>query len=215
VSVVRGLSLFSVLLMYFICIKVYQHACRLMTKLSRNEIYGWSDTSRPPGIANQKQAMDLIVEITKIITPIIYYPFFLFTMLLLSRNSLFEGWVLNWPLVLLFAGFIVYIFFQAANFQMRASSARNRILERLKKQKINRLGNSYKHPGNIVVLSTSNSTPASLAASDKEYDGLLDYTIEEIKGMNSGAFVHWTSHPLFKAVALPSSSLGILAVLLQ
>jgi hypothetical protein len=212
IQVTRALSLFSVLLMYFICISVLAIACELMRQISLNSVHGWHDTSLPAGIGDNKQAMYFIVAITEIVTPIIYYPFFLMTMLLLARNTLFEGGAWHWLSILVFGSLVVYIFYKAASFQHQAVLARNRILEKLKREKIRWLREGAANPGAGV---TNNSGPVMSEITDKNYDKLLDYTIDDIKGINTGAFVHWTSHPLLKAVALPSSSLGILTILLQ
>lgn len=134
--------------------------------------------------------MEYVVALSSHVMPVIHYPFLLLTLLLVSRSSLLEGWVWNWLVLLIIGGLLFYLLFSIVRFQRQASASRQVVLERLRKAKV-------------------------AWAQDAHYQRKLDHAIEEIRELHSGAFVHWTQQPLFAAIALPSSSLGVLALLLQ
>ena len=134
--------------------------------------------------------LELIADRTEVVGRLIFYPFVILAILLLSRNRLFDNW--DWPpsLVLIFLLAAACAVVSAVVVRRAAEEARARAVERLR---IHR----------------------SRAIKDDD-DGRaqqIQDLILEVAELQRGAFAHWSKHPVIKAVLLPFGGLGALALL--
>jgi len=193
---IRVCTIFCSLSALFICTRGLYFTSGLMRELAAadDDVPEWSTLNStlknfPNDIQQRCLRMKVIVNITQIITPLVYLPCILIGMLLFARSSLFEGWIWTPGLVILYLAFIAFILFRAIWFQKAAVQSRNKILKQLYRMKAVYIGDE--HNSEILLIA-----------------------IDEIKNDHRGAFAHWSEHPIFRAIALPSGSLGLLAFFL-
>jgi hypothetical protein len=170
----------------------------------------WSRTGRPPVAAEAIQIIDLkgqippndllreyldidfIVHGTDFVGRLIYYPFIVISLLIISRSGVFDHW--TWPVALLIiVGFNAgYAAFSVIYLRRTAENARQRSLKRLH---------------DMLMAYTAVG----------EGDGKEAKTIREattlIQNEDRGAFAAISRQPLAAALLLPSGSAGIWALL--
>ena len=136
--------------------------------------------------------IDLIAQRTEVVGGLIYYPFVITSLLILSRASIFDYW--TWPLALiLLIGFnVAYATFSAVYLRRTAELARTQALKRLNDRLM-----AYVAAGEGQC-------------SDAE---IIRETIKLIRAENRGAFAAVSQRPLLRALLLPSGSAGIWALL--
>jgi hypothetical protein len=135
--------------------------------------------------------IDLIAKRTDVVSGLIYYPFFVLFLMIVSRMSLFDNW--DWPLslvlVLLFNG--SYSAWSAFRLRNTAERAQTSALHRL---------------SDFLVRYTA-------AGPDwKNHVDTIREMITAIRSERRGAFAAITQHPILGAILLPSGGLGIWAV---
>ncbi len=145
-------------------------------------------------VLNEWIDLRLIAELSERVGRLIYYPFIVFFVLLLSRNAWWDHWSWSLPLMVIFCLNLVFAVTAALILQKTAHTARQIGLERLQK-KINKL------------RSDKPKTPPQKA----------DYTIEqlndlvtEIRDLKTGAFGSFWQSPVLGALLVPSG--GTLAL---
>ena len=157
--------------------------CDLADLVVTAEARGLSDASRQCGYV-----MDLVVQRTRTVGALIVLPFLLFPLMMLSRSTVFEGWVwTKWQLAL-YAAIAAYVLIQALGYQREASAARARILDDLQQHSLN---------------AEANRTQRRIARD----------VIEKMLRIRDGAFSPWTRHPLLQSLALPLGGLALVALL--
>ena len=109
-------------------------------------------------------------------------------LLMLSRTTLFEGWIWTEMLLAIYLGFSAFILVRALQFQFEAERARNAIVDDL---------NLYRHK----------------VAGDPIQSERLEFVRDDIKNIQKGAFVPWTRHRILQSVALPSGGIGLITIL--
>jgi hypothetical protein len=146
----------------------------------------------PNDLLREYLDIDFIARGTDFVGRLIYYPFILISLLIISRSGVFDHW--TWPVALLIivafnAG---YAAFSVVYLRRTAERARQRSLKRLHDMLI-----SYTATG--------------------EGDGKEAKTIREattlIENEDRGAFAAISQQPLAKALLLPSGTAGIWALL--
>lgn len=132
----------------------------------------------------------LIARRTKAVGDVIYDPFLLVFLLLISRNSYFDNW--DWPAGVIVAFALGTLFAMAAAMVLRqaAEGARDIALSKLRDR---------------LVACTSGER--------KERAEALKITMEEIESERQGAFSVLSNYPRLAAILLPSGGLGIWALL--
>lgn len=131
-----------------------------------------------------------IAKRTEAVGDIIYYPFVLFFLMIVSRNSLFDDW--DWPmgLIVIFAANISLAVIGALMLRGAAERARRRALADL--------GQRHRK---------------FLAESKDQQAKLISELISEVEGERGGAFSLLSQHPVLAAILLPSGSIGVWALL--
>ena len=139
-----------------------------------------------PLVRRRWRAMELVVERTEAVGPVIVLPFVVLILMVVARMPVFEGWVWTPGLVSYHVLFAAYILHCALRFQFSAQEARRRILEDLYNRK------------HVEEMRS------------KKAQHRLDLVIESIRANRHGAFVPWSRHPLFQSIALPASGFALL-----
>jgi hypothetical protein len=137
-------------------------------------------------------AIDLIAARTEVIGRLIYYPFILLALMMLSRLSYFDDWDLPVGLLVVFGMNAAGAVFAARTLRRSAERARQTALQHL--QRI------------VFRASVGGETPEQqqrLAAAHR--------AIEEIEAVRTGAFGPFSDNPLVGALLLPGGA-GLVAL---
>jgi hypothetical protein len=127
----------------------------------------------------------LIAERTELIGRMIFYPFTVLTIMILSRLNFFDRW--DWPvsLLLIMSMNAVYAFATSIILRRSAENARGKALENLRRKVI-----------------------AYRASTDKGRADQLELIAREVENIREGAFRPWAQHPLVAALLIPTGGLG-------
>lgn len=134
-----------------------------------------------------------IADLTAVSGRLVLYPFVVFTLMMVARHRIFDGW--DWPLgLLLILGVMVSLVAGCALILRReAEEARKTSLDRLRYRLFQ-----------------------ALDEEDEESRGVREKQLrlaqEEVAQLRRGAFGHWSQHPVLRAVLLPFGSLGLLSL---
>lgn len=130
-----------------------------------------------------------IAKRTQSVGKVIYYPFIVFLLMILSRNSFFDNW--SWPigLILIFALNFVMAIIAALMLRWAAEEARRKAIRRIRKRQ------------------------RGYAAVGSPQADLMDKLRELVENETEGAFSILAGHPLLAAVLLPGGSIGAWAIL--
>ena len=188
VDSVRMLEILAVLITVFFCSDTLKLGKAILREFSRYDVGGWPKIPRYGRTSQQWQTMELLVRYTESVSPIAVLPFILMLLLLLARNTVFEGWIWQREALLPLAGFALFVLYRALQFQFEALRAKEAILHRLDHYRLQVVG-------------------------DPKESSRLAIVREQINGIRKGAFVPWTRHPILQSVLLPGASYGILVLL--
>jgi hypothetical protein len=151
-----------------------------------------SGAEHPPGeLLEDYLDIDLIARRTKVVGNLIYYPFILISILIVSRNALFDNWTWPFQLLIVIGGTAAYALWSAVRLRRTAEMARRRALESLNDRLI------YK------VAEGKGDSPEAQTAREM---------MTMIKEEDRGAFAPILQHPVFRALLLPSGGAGIWAL---
>lgn len=123
---------------------------------------------------------------TDVVSPIIYYPFIVLCLMILSRSPVFDNLGTPYQLMIVFG--VSGLYAAACAFKLRnvAERARGTALER------------FTH---LLVKAKGQAGLASLS-------GQIDVMMKEIQSLRRGAFAPFTEQPVVRALLLPISSAG-------
>jgi hypothetical protein len=130
----------------------------------------------------------LIAMRTRAVGAAVYYPFLVFSLMILARSPLFGDWSWPLPLLLIMGGNIVLSIVAAYCLRRAAEQAREFALKRL-------------HDKHAAV------------SSDQARAKFIEKVIERVENETEGAFSILSQHPTLAAILLPSGGLGIWALL--
>jgi hypothetical protein len=131
--------------------------------------------------------LQFIAQRTVCVSGLIYYPFIVLSLLLLSRSQVFDNWQMP-TVALLIAGLDIGIVLLSATLLRRAA-------EKARKQALKAVDD--------WLLQASAPGAQDLPAPKQ-----LELLRERIKALNEGAFAPFSQQPLLKAVLLPFATLG-------
>lgn len=144
----------------------------------------------------------LIAAATKIVAPLVYYPFFVLSLLIVSRSTYFDSY--DWPfyLLILYATNVFWCVYSAILLQAAGKSAREKALH-----------------GARIRLAKAQNAAAIEAPGDPEANAEaarraehLKRIIDDIETIRDGAFTTYLEVPWVRAILLPLSGSGALAV---
>ena len=158
------------------------------------EKYGLRDD-----IATEKLKLDLIIEYSKVVDRLIFLPFIILTLLIVSKSSYFDRWYT--PPELAFVVLIGAVIALSSAIRLRKSAHRARefTLDKLKdiyrKQKYIEV--KHKYAGNKVF-----------GVSQTNMSDRLNDLISEIEAISSGPFLPIAKHPIISSIAMPFGGVG-------
>ena len=156
-----------------------------------------SDPPDTPDLPNSILAMlngpislRFIARRTDAVDELIYFPLGILSIALLSRAKVFDNWGFPLSLTVLFIYGALYILLKALQVQREAKKRKKELMDQLETQRIycNALGQ------------------------EKE-QGFLKLLIEDTQNFKKGAFMPLGEHAFYKALLLPFSGFGGMAVL--
>jgi len=141
-----------------------------------------------PGFAMEVLNIKLIASRTDTISRLIYYPFLVLFLMILSRITYFDDWDLPLGLAIIFLLNALYLVYCAIAMRRTAVTARDSAIDRLEKEhmKVTKMG------GKESPLSTQ-----------------VELVIEYLRDIHSGAFVPIHQQPLVRSLLLPFGALGL------
>jgi hypothetical protein len=173
-----------------------------LIQLEKKESY-WPDLTfqkfnypcRPKRPSNESDLADywdilLISKRTEVVGRLIYYPFFILSLIVVARLNCFDDWTLTPVLIVALSMHFSLALYAAWRLPSVAKKYRDKVLERLKRRRRQALMIAQKMPEAI------------------------DTMIEEVQSTHQGAFSYLWEQPAIRALLLPSSGIG-LATLLQ
>jgi hypothetical protein len=195
-----------VLLLFFVVDST--RLCAQMTELLTKSKTAWGkafDNFRnslgvPDEYLDEWMDIQFIARASKPVVRLIYYPFVVLTLMILSRNNYFDSW--DWPvaLLLILGCSSVYAVYCALRLRGAAEHARARSLETLREK----------------LFRIQAGKPETGAVFPADYSKLADQIkmmIDEIEKTDEGAFAGLSKHPVVAAVCMPFGGAGILALL--
>lgn len=138
----------------------------------------------------RRQKMKLVADLTEVFGPVMVFPFVLLLLPVAAANTLSEGWVWTWRVVVLYGGFTLYVLMHVLMFQFEAVGAKESVI-----------GDLRGHLRNV--------------RKGESGERLLKLGIEEIESIRKGAFVPWTRRPIVQSIGASLIGIGtMLAALL-
>ncbi len=139
-----------------------------------------------------------IADRTKAVASLIHYPIIALFLMVLARHRIFDDWSYPPGLLLLYGASAAYILISAVLLSVAAEKARRTAMGRLR-------SHVYDLRGQAQTPGQGDRCAQQIAQTE-----LL---MQDIQGLQEGAFAHWTQHPVFQAVLLPSGGFSVLALL--
>ena len=199
------LAVFAMLLLIFFVVDATVFACQMVLRLQaplRNSQPGGGTVWRWPTSTLSRYEQELnvhfrhldqwiglrfIAERTSVVAPLIYYPFIVISLMIVSRSAVFANWNMPIGLILVISGSVIIVSGCAIWLRICAESARKKAIEDLTLETI-RLN--------------------SAGGDDKQTAEQLDIMIAEIRGLRAGAFAPYSQQPFLTALLFPLGSFG-------
>ena len=138
----------------------------------------------PPPVLDHWIDLQCVAHRTRCVTGLIYYPFIVLSLLLVSRSSVFDNWQLPAAVLVMVLLSVGVVLACAVALRRAAEKSREKALDDV-------------HD----ALLLANAGGGGCAAQ-------LDLLRRRIEGLNEGAFAPFSQQPLLKAVLLPFATLG-------
>ena len=131
--------------------------------------------------------MHFVARRTQAVARLVYYPFIVIALMVLSRSSLFDNWSTPIGLVIVVTSSVAIVMACAIMLRLAAERLRRRAIWRLTniKMKLNAQG-----------------------AADSKVADQIDVMITQIRAFDTGAFAPYSQQPIVRAVLLPLTSYG-------
>ena len=137
-------------------------------------------------------AIELIAQRTAVISAMIYYPFVIVFLMGIARHSYFDRWDFPIGLLVLFGLNAAYAFGNGLFLRRSAEQAKRAAMEQLK--------------GRL------RTAPQALPLTNEKTQH-IERMLTKIEQTRDGAFLPFTQHPLFGAIALPTGGTGLVFLL--
>lgn len=136
--------------------------------------------------------VQFIAKRTQVISAMIYYPFIIVFLMAVARHSYFDRWDFPAGLLVIFALNALYAFGNGLFLRRSAEQAKREALNQLKRR-----------------LKGLKDEPFF----KRKKRGQVERMVEIIEQTRDGAFLPFTQHPLFGAIALPTGGTGLVFLL--
>lgn len=216
--IVLLISVLSYLFLLFLVVDVTRVNARfveLLTKCKvmweRKDIKGFADEyCLKYDIASEKLKINLIVERANAVDPLIFLPFVILSLMIISRSSYFDRWYMSVELaVVIIVGALIALS-SAVRLRRTAKKAQKNALKKLKdkyhcewcKESANKnVKANPASPANMVK---------PLKPGDVNVSERVKLLIEEIENIQDGPFLPIARHPIVAAIAMPFGGIGSL-----
>ncbi len=198
--IILGCSVVAMTLLMFYVVDATR-LCRRLIKIMIGTAIEWPERllTREAAKRGVDQAyvhewlgIQFIAKRTAVISAMIYYPFVVVFLMALARHSYFDRWDFPAGLLAIFALNALYAFVNGVLLRHSAEQAKREALFQLK-QRLKGLSDEPVFKG------------------EKRRD--VERMVELIEQTQEGAFLPFTRHPLFGAIALPTGGTGLVLLL--
>jgi hypothetical protein len=188
-----------VVLMFFVvdavrlCERFTEHVCRRTDwppELTRRAA---ADHGLAPADLDEYLDVEIIGRRSEVVLGLIYYPFIVLGIMIVSRNSYFDNW--DWPAALLL------IFAANAAYALVCGWVLRQACERARRSSVQGVRNRIR------------PLIGSKAPDDEERRARLVALAGEIEANRRGAFASFSHNPVIRALLLPSGGFGLWALL--
>ncbi len=131
--------------------------------------------------------MHFVARRTRVVASLVYYPFIIISLMVLSRSTLFDNWSTSKGLVVVMTGSVLIVMVCAILLRSGAEGLRQKAIWRLTNARIQLNG---------------------MDEAGRRTAGQLDVMIDQIRAFRSGAFAPYSQQPLVRALLLPLTSYG-------
>ena len=190
-------------------------ALRLCTVFVRWQEYDFVDWPKRPDrsvyenlnsyASNRLASVEIIMRRTEVMRQVIILPFIVLFLQVVARSNLFEGWTWNPGILTIYIGFALYLFYRSSRLQQAANRARKNIIVDLEREASNLRINTAR--------TQSVSKKTQHGSRDQKHLVSTEEVIRHITELKRGLFRPVMDHPLFQAIAWPSTGLGLLALM--
>ena len=185
----RIAAVFATLGAVFLCMDALYLARVFIRSLSSYDIVGWRKGERHLDRPSRRwKAIKLIARHTERLRLMIFLPFIVGFLLLVSHSTIFDAWSWKPSFVVVYIGFFGYVLWRTISFDLVARQARTIIRDDLDRYR-----------------DVQDDAPAKTRRAE--------LTIERIDGIATGAFAPWTQSPVLQSIIFPSGGLGMFALL--
>lgn len=197
---VLGFSVLAMTLLMFYVVDATR-LCRRLIKIMVGTTIWWSDrllvreaTQRgvDQAYVHEWIAVEFIAKRTAVISAMIYYPFVVVFLMGVARHSYFDRWDFPLGLMAIFGLNAAYAFGNGVFLRRSAEQAKRTAVAQLK-SRLDGLS------GEVVFKKEKREQVERMAALIEDYQ--------------EGAFLPFTRHPLFGAIALPTGGTGVLLLI--
>lgn len=137
-------------------------------------------------------AIQFIAKRTAVISAMIYYPFIIVFLMVVARHGYLDRWDFPIGLLVIFGLNAAYAFGNGVFLRRTAEQAKRAAAAQMR---------------------TRLTGVSGVAASSKEKQSLIERMAALIEDTQEGAFLPFTRHPLFGAIALPTGGTGLVFLL--
>ncbi|MDH5480650.1 MAG: hypothetical protein OEX11_07815, partial [Nitrosomonas sp.] len=197
-------SVFVYLLLIFMIVDVTRLNDRLIWLLTNNKII-WPNRlvesyctkyAITKEIAADKILLDFIIKRSNVIDKLVFFPFFILFLMILSRSYYFDNWHVPIPVEIIIACTSLIAISSVIRLRGAAKKARSHILERLD----NHYWQALTNESNKENTRTDNELTESASR--------IKLLADEINTLNKGPFSPLTHHPVIRAIAMPFGGVG-------
>jgi hypothetical protein len=193
-------SVSSMLLLIFLVLDEFRLTVFWIKGLTRIKNMSWAGitgdhdmktSERLNLLSHESFKIELIAERTEEIGHLIYYPFLIIIIMLISRSSYFDNWGLPQGLAIVVLINILMLISAGAKVRHEAEKCRREVLERM----------------NAKLLEVKGCS----APSSRTDIAQIQQIISDVKSLRNGAFQPFTEQPLLRASLLLFGAIGITA----
>lgn len=150
-------------------------------------------------VATEKLKLDLIVSRSKVVDELIFLPFIILTLMILSRSSYFDRWHMPLELAFIILLGACIALGSAIRLRRRAKRARFYALKNLSDLYAQQL---------YLEENPDNTTNDGSGVDSKHLSQRIQNMIIEIESISTGPFLPIAQHPIISAVAMPFGGVG-------
>lgn len=198
-SVLMGLLMFFVVDAIRVCTGFIHQFALESTQWSPSIVQPLSDRRKVPHeLISEWLDIRFIADRTKVVAALIHFPILALFLMILARHRIFDDWAYPPGLLIIYGVSAAYILICAILLSVAAEKARRSAVTRLRTH-------LYDLRGRAQEAGQGERIAQQIAQ--------IDLMLQDIHGMQQGAFAHWTQHPVFQALLLPSGGFSVLALL--